>query len=203
LVRCKAYAAQPEDMGFGEAAVKLAAYFRLQPGTFGHGLPVPDHIAMPMVFGAPGRPLPKMTFRLGDTAMLLTNADLPRDASATSCLGCLAADPPHRCGIHFLTWTGRPEVMAALASILRAGDDHGGDLLICWVRPDGGLTDCQSSSKPAQIIAADLAATFKAPRYTDDKTLVGSGPIMIALNWAPLSAAAQALKPAPAAGPSG
>jgi len=200
LLHCKAYAEQPENMGFGVAAVKLAASFRLQPGAF--GLRVPGHIAMPMVFGAPGRPMPKLAFRLGDTAMLLTNADLPRDASAPSHLGCIAAESASRCQIHFLTWAARPNAMAALASTLDAGADHGGDLLVCWVKPDGGLTDCQASSNPARVIANDLASGFKAPRFTDDGTPTGAGPIMIALSWAPLSSAAQAMKPAPTAGPS-
>jgi hypothetical protein len=153
-----------------------------------------------MAFGAPGRPPPKMGFRLGDSAILLTNFDFPRDASATTRLGCLAADPAHKCGIHFVTWAARPSTMAGLLSTLKAGGgEHGGDLLICWVRPDGGLTDCQSSSPAAGVIAADLTPAFRAPATAEDRTPIGAGPIMITLKWDDLNAAAQALAPATSA----
>jgi len=194
LLHCKAYAEEPANMGFGDAAVNLAAYFRLQPGTFEQTLPIPGRIAMPMVFGMPGRPIPKLGFRLGDSAMLLTNTDFARDASALTHLGCLVAQPPHRCEIHFITWVARPSAMAALASTLNTGADHSADVLMCWVKPDGGLTDCQASGKPGRQVADDLAPAFKAPRFADDRAAVGSGPIMISLSWKPLYAAAQALK---------
>ena len=194
LLHCKAYAEEPANMGFGDAAVNLAAYFRLQPGTFEQNLPAPGRIAMPMVFGTPGRPLPKLGFRLGDTAMLLTNTDFARDSSAPSHMNCIVAAPPHRCAIHFITWAARPSAMAALASTLNAGADQGADLLVCWVKPDGGLTDCASTGPRGRRIADDLAPAFKAQRFADDRTPVGDGPIMISLNWKPLYAAAQALK---------
>ncbi len=202
LLHCKAFAEEPANMGFGDAAVNLAAYFKLQPGTFEHSLPVPGRIAMPMVFGMPNRPMPKLNFRLGDTAMLLTNIDFHRDASAPTHLGCITAEPPHRCEIHFITWTARPNAMSALASTLSTGADHGADVLICWVKPDGALTDCQASGKPGRQIVDELGAAFKAPRFADDRAAVGAGPIMIALNWTPLNAAALALKgDAPAVAP--
>ena len=194
LLHCKAYAEEPANMRFGDAAVNLAAYFRLQPGTFEHSLPTPGRIAMPMVFGMPGRPIPKLGFRLGDSAMLLTNTDFARDASAPTHLGCIIAQPPHRCEIHFITWAARPSAMAALASTLNTGADHSADVVICWVKPDGGLTDCQASGAPGRQIADDLAPAFKAPRFADDRAAVGAGPIMISLAWTPLSAAARALK---------
>jgi hypothetical protein len=201
LLHCMAYAEEPANMGFGQAGVDLAAQFQLKPGTFDHALPIPGRIALPMILSPPNHVRPKLGFKLGDTAMLLGNADFPRDASAVNRLGCLTAEPPHRCSIHFLTWAASPNAMAALASTLKAGSTTGGDVLLCWVGPGGGLTDCQSSSPAARVIADDLAPTFKAPANADDRTPIGAGPIMITLNWAPLSAAAQALKPESATGP--
>lgn len=192
LLHCKAYADAPPGLGFGDAGVMLAGYFRLSQESIA-SLPVPGRIAIPMAFGAPGRPTPRLSFQLSDSALLLTNFEGARGPGGTSNVDCLAAAPPRKCVMHFITWTARPNVMTTLATTLRAGKTSGSDLALCWVAPGGALTDCQGSGPEAKQLITALAAGFTAPARADDGSPVGPGPIMITLNWSALSAAAQAM----------
>jgi hypothetical protein len=190
LLHCKAYAEAPARMGFGDAGVLFAAYFRLAPDSVA-SLPVPGRIALPMIFGAPGRPGPRLAFQLSDSSLLLTNFDGTQGAGAN--VDCLAAAPPRKCDMHFVNWAARPNTMTVLAATLRAGKTAGSDLALCWVGPGGALTDCQASSPEATRLMNELAPGFAAQPQAADRIPVGAGPIMIALNWTALSAAAQAL----------
>ncbi len=190
LLHCKAYAESPANMGFGDAGVLFSAYFRLSPDSVA-SLPVPGRIAIPMSFGAPGRPSPKLPFQLSDSALLLTNFGGAR--GETPKVDCLAAAPPAKCVMHFVSWKVRPNIMAALGATLRAGKTSGSDLALCWVGSDGALSDCRGSGPEAGHLMADLAPGFIAPARAEDGSPVGEGPIMITLNWTAISAAAQAL----------
>jgi hypothetical protein len=192
LLHCKAYAESPANIGFGDAGVKFAAYFRMAPDSVA-SLPVAGRIALPMVFGAPGRPSPKLPFQLSDSALLLTNFDGARGAGGTTNVDCLAAPAPRKCDMHFVTWAARPNAMTVLAATLRAGKTSGSDLAICWVGAAGALTDCRASAPEATRLMGELAPGLVAPPRADDRTPVGDGPIMITLNWTALSIAAQAL----------
>jgi TonB family protein len=189
LKDCVVVAEAPNGWGFGEAAVRSASMFDLDPrlsdGTSIEGRTVP----FPIRFHFEGVPPPPLNLFPGNLVVLVTPLDTKETEkkSKTATLDCpTRADRQRRCLAHRIEWASRPNKVQSMAMLAAADQGTGLSMLICTVAAKGALTDCAVSGEATPKTKAailSLVPLFKAPARSTDNVRTLSGHLLVTFNW--------------------
>ncbi len=136
------------------------------------------------------KPKPHPTFEFGGEAWYLAPGAGQSPLTVQVAADCQEGKSKPPCSAHRMSWLAGPTPQAGTASVLQHGKDSGYDFVVCRLRADGSLTECQASSDAATAVWGDLASSFTAPRTADDGFPLGDGFVGIRFDWARLAYAA-------------
>ena len=182
LTGCRVAAESPEGWEFGAATLALADKFRIR-NTKGDTRALEGaKVRGPMAWVLEGRPPPPRSATPGDPSMLITKeGDHAAGRGVFSCPS--KTNPKQRCQGHSFVWAEQPTVDAIAAEIRAAG--QGRSLMECDVAGDGALTNCliENSSALPNADLLGLASRYKAPKASDDGTLMVGNRVALTFDW--------------------
>jgi TonB family protein len=187
LTDCAVAAETPAGLGFGGAAMNVARNFRMKPMSMA-GRPVAGAtVLVPVVFElAGGSPAPPPNIHPGDAAILVTLLEgaPPKRAAVIPCPS--QAAPERRCLGHSFDWRSRPPGSRVSRLLRGSGQQAGISLLECSAGPDGRLSACKvggDATEQSKAALIEMAGLFRAPGFARDSTSMGSGRVLIEIDW--------------------
>jgi TonB family protein len=189
LKPCRVLAEAPPGWEFGQAALRLAASFKLRAKTAGRSVEGAV-VTIPLYFHAPNRsPAPTLNLNAGDAAIhaLPLQGAEPAGGSVFACPG--PTQPNRKCVARAFVWAVRPDPTVATPIMRKADQRTGVSLLECGAASDGALTGCKvDGATPATEAAIrEFAALLRAPKATTDGTPVAGGRIIVQFDWSILA----------------
>jgi TonB family protein len=187
LADCFVLYESPEGLGFGQATLRAAAFFRMSPETVDGKRVEGGTVEIPMRWQIGGG---ESSFAaVGDDAMLITVLkDGARPASEHAALfRCpTAADPRRRCEGRLVAWSERP-TPAELRAVMAEHHIGGGvTRLSCRAGDDRRLTDCALGGQATPDQEAAMRALAARLRTAGDDTygvLLKLGRIVVQFDW--------------------
>jgi TonB family protein len=199
LANCSTLFEAPVGMGFADATLRAARYFRMEPVTL-DGKPVAGGmVVIPLHWQVAGS---GSQVQVGDGARLVAilkpGAKPGKEDREFNC--ATPADKARMCLAIGVPWRDQPSLSQVWDVTNRRHVEAGVTSLACRVGDDGALDDCEVSGKatPDKAAAAmrELAAGLKARPETSDGIPTRGQLVLVPFDWAQLR---QAARPAPGA----
>lgn len=199
LANCSTLFEAPVGMGFADATLRAARYFRMEPAKL-DGQPIAGGmVVIPLHWQVAGS---GSQVQVGDGARLVAilkpGAKPGKEDREFNC--ATPADKARKCLAIGVPWRDRPSLSQVWDVTNRRHVGDGVTSLACRVGDDGALDDCEVSDKatPDKAAAAmrELAAGLKAKPETSDGIPTRGQLVLVPFDWAQLR---QAARPAPGA----
>lgn len=189
LKDCQLLGEAPANYGFGDAALKLASKFKLDPKKNDPAELAGGVVTIPILLLTPtGAPLPHRDYLVGEPSVLLTpapNGPAPCPTSTAS---------TQTCRVHKFAWATRPRLSETAALVRSAASAPASTTVLCPIGADMKLTRCSLTgpADPSQVAAiSGLIPLFTAPAEAEDKTASQGGLAMVQFNWPALKRAVE------------
>jgi TonB family protein len=185
LERCVVRKELPPGYGFGQAALAMAALFRMSP-RLENGKPVGGaEVGITITFTVGGGGV-RVSFQPGDPAILVTEfkgGPSPKDPRIFDCPS--RADPERKCRGHAMEWAQRPD-RETMGRLLEAADQGSGiSHMECRAGAGGALEGClvEGATPATKAALLEYARGFRAPAKAADGMRVSKGRILLEFDW--------------------
>jgi hypothetical protein len=189
LKDCQVLNETPTGVGFGDAGLALAKFFKLDARKMAPELLAGGVLTIPILMQTPdgvSRPLPPRNDLAGDPSALL----IPAKGGNIPCPA--VSNPEQACLAHAFSWSERPGLKATAPFIRAAASTPSMTAMLCRIGGDMKLDQCVQASpaKPSQVAAMNgLLPLFKAPYETREKVSAKNGFALVQFDWQALKRA--------------
>ncbi len=186
---CLVLGESPKDFGFGDAALKLSAKFKLDPAKNDPATLAGGVVAIPILMLTPSdSAVPPRDYLAGEPSVLLTTT--PKGSAP-----CPTTDSPGQgCSVHRFSWVQRPSLPETADLVRRAAATPERTTVLCPIAADMKLRGCSPNgpADPTQVEAVSgLIPLFTAPTQAEDKTPTKDGFVVVQFNWPALKHAVE------------